>query len=75
MTSEEIVRGLNRVGSYFCAKHDQAVIAAAVDRLTPSKWDRIFEDKWYFVCDKCGAKHLVAYDYCPSCGSDMREIL
>ena len=75
MTNEEIIRGLNHVGTYLCAKKDQEAITAAVDKLTPGQWDRVFEDKWIFVCTKCGARKLTASNYCPDCGSDNKEVI
>ena len=75
MTNEEIIKGLNHVGSYLCAKKDQEAIAEAVDRLTPAKWERVFEDRWIFVCNKCQGRHLVSSKYCPDCGASMEEIL
>lgn len=75
MTNEEIIRGLQHVGTYLCAKKDIEAITAAVDKLTPGKWDRVYEDKWYFVCSKCGTKKVTASRYCPDCGSYNEEII
>lgn len=28
---------------------------------------------YQYICSECGAYHRAMYDFCPSCGADMRE--
>lgn len=37
------------------------------------RWFRVaYAQEYKYQCDKCGRFHRAMYDFCPSCGADMR---
>ena len=37
------------------------------------KWEVLYPNhKYKYHCSECGANHSAMYDFCPSCGADMR---
>ena len=54
---------------------DMAIKALDMMNKPTGKWDRVYEDKWYFMCSRCHTKKLTASRYCPDCGSLNEEII
>lgn len=44
----------------------------AADRPMVSRWEDVKYTR-YFRCGNCSAMELVATDFCPNCGADMRQ--
>lgn len=69
---------------YYHHKHISQHIALreALDRVPGEESERTKKGKWIvtrpnvtvyvYHCSVCGAYHRALYDYCPTCGSDMK---
>lgn len=85
MTKEEAIKILSNRDSFGIPKGYTSGYAEAIDMAIKSlkSWDEgVIHGKWIdkghdniYECSKCGDMWMGVggYNYCPSCGADMRE--
>ena len=52
---------------------DMAIKALEEPERKKGKWEVFYPNHTYkYHCSECGANHKYMFDFCPSCGADMR---
>ncbi len=88
MTREEALKKMQAVKAYMISGNpiwnitemgetfDMAIEALEQSERKKGKW---IKEHWFmnstdykYTCSECGAHHRAMYDFCPSCGVDMR---